>query len=314
MNRLAVKGDAESVGTSASMCKAVIAVEMKLTPYRSLYQSIRLVFCVAFYGALMVATFVMPQRLRAHGGVIIDSGFTSHFEWLASINPYPVTTGEATITLLVFDLTNYDPVNDLEVTLQVTGPGTAANQAEDGIKLLIDPAIYPGDYSANIPLDEPGEWQLRFVVEGGDRSFAVTVPVTVAAAPAVAPGAETTPDLAATATVFAQNVQVARQQNSPLSAQVSPLARNTPVEAATMMDRMATASFLNAPWWFWGLIALIPILMGWLLLRSPAYPATDEDDDAADDETDNERGEADDNRTDNEEQPSTDASGKASTE
>lgn len=314
MNRTAVKSDAGNVVTSASMCKAVIAVEMKLIPYRSLYQSIRLVFCVVFYVALLLATFIMPQSVRAHGGVIIDSGFTSHFEWLASINPYPVTTGEATITLLVFDLTNYDPVNDLEVTLQVTGPGTAANQAEDGIKLLIDPAIYPGDYSANIPLDQPGEWQLRFVVEGGDRSFTVTVPVTVAAAPAAAPGAATTPDLAATATVFAQNVQFARQQNSPLSAQVSPLARNTPVEAATVMDRMATASFLNAPWWLWGLIALIPILMGWLLLRSPAYPTTDEDDDAADEETDDERDAADDNRTDNDEQRSTDASGKASAE
>jgi hypothetical protein len=282
MNRPDAKGNVGSVVTSAFLFKAVIAVEMKLTPYRSLYQSIRLVFYAVFYAALLLATFVMPQRVRAHGGVIIDSGFTSHFEWLASINPYPVTTGEATITLLVFDITNYDPVNDLQATLYVTGPD--AVPPSDGVKLAIDPAIYPGDYSANIPLDQAGEWQLRFVVEGGDRSFTVTVPVKVAAASAAqAVGGDATPDLAATATVFAQNVALARQQNSPLSALVSPLTQNNPTEsAATILDTFVSGRLLGVSWWLWGIIAIIPILMGWILLRSPRDMGSDEGDDEID--------------------------------
>lgn len=263
-------------------------------PYRSPHLSTR----VCLFVALLLTLFADGQSVRAHGGVIIDSGFTSHFEWLISINPYPVTTGEATITLLVYDLTNYDPVNDLQATVYATEPDAApaATQQESaGVELLIDPAIYPGDYSTNLPLDQVGEWQLRFTVEGGDRSFAVTTAVKVAAAPPALPDAATTPDLAATATVFAQNVAQARQQNSPLLAQNSPLAPNNPVEpAATVMDRLTTADFLGAPWWLWGLIAIIPIFMGWLLLRS-AGPTLDDD---LDDETDDERAAEDDNQQD----------------
>lgn len=256
----------------------MIALEKQLIPNRSLYQSIRLV-C---YAALLLAIFVTPQRVRAHGGVIIDSGFSSHFEWLASINPYPVTTGEATITLLVYNITNYEPVNDLQVTLYVMGPDEFP--PGDGVKLAIDPAIYPGDYSANIPLERTGEWQFRFVVEGGDRSFEVTVPVKVAAASVAQPiQDDATSDPAATATVFAQNIEIARQQNSPLSAPVSPLSSNNPVEnTTTVMDILSSANFLGIAWWLWGVVAVIPIIMGWFLLRSPGQTAINEVDDELD--------------------------------
>ncbi len=243
-----------------------------MKPNRSLYRSIRLI-C---YAALLLATFVMQQRVRAHGGVIIDSGFSSHFEWLASINPYPVTTGEATITLLVYNIINYEPVNDLQVTLYMMGPD--AVPPGDGVKLAIDPAIYPGDYSANIPLERAGEWQFRFVVEGGDRSFEVTVPVKVAAASIAQPTeVDATLDPAATATVFAQNVQLARQQNSPLPALVSPLAQNNSAESAEDTIKTVTSGrMLGIAWWLWGVIAIIPIMMGWLLLRSPRDTGSDE--------------------------------------
>ena len=239
--------------------------------------------------ALLLSTVVGTQGIRAHGGVVIDSGFTNYFEWLVSINPYPVTTGEATITLLVFDVTTYDPVNDLRATLHPTSP--TGEQLSAGVNLTIDPAIYPGDYSANIPLDQAGEWQLQFVVEGGDKSFEITVPVKVVAAPvAQALGAEMTPDLVATATVFAQNVQLARQQNSPLPALVSPLVLNNPVESVVaMMNTLAAAHLFGIAWWLWGLVAIIPIFMGWLLLRSPKQTTIDETNDEIDSSDDDDQ-------------------------
>lgn len=270
-------------------------------PYRSLHQSIR----VVFYATLLLVTFVTPQRVRAHGGVIIDSGFSSHFEWLASINPYPVTTGEAIITLLVYNITNYEPVNDLQVTLYMMGPDVVP--PGDGVKLAIDPAIYPGDYSANIPLERAGEWQFRFVVEGGDRSFEVTVPVKVTAASvAQPPEYDATSDPAATATVFAQNVRLARQQNSPLTALVSPLAQNNSAgSTGGMINTFTSGRLLGIAWWLWGVIAIIPIMMGWLMLRSPKDTGSDQHnaeigkESAADDDND---------------QPLVDALGKVSEE
>lgn len=234
------------------------------------------IFCL-----IMLLASLAPRPVVAHGGVVIDSGFTPHFEWLVSIDPYPITTGQATITLLVFDLTNYDPVNDLKPTLAMAAPGTTrpcCNPAELSapLELTIDPQVYPGDYSAQITFDQPGEWALQFVAEGGERSFTVVVPVTVKAteqqAPAQAPSPLATPDVAATATAFAQNVQREREQNSPLASPASPLtttASGANELTAAVVTMPEPATFLGFGWWIWGLAALIPIGMGWLLLRSP---------------------------------------------
>lgn len=233
-------------------------------------------FCLIVLLALLA-----PRPVVAHGGVVIDSGFTPHFEWLVSIDPYPITTGQATITLLVFDLTTYDPVNDLKPTVALAAPGTTrpcCNPAELSapIELTIDPQLYPGDYSAQITFDQPGEWALQFVAEGGERTFTVVVPVTVKAAteqaPPQAPSGLATPDVAATATVFAQNVQAAREQNSPLAVPASPLTITTSGAnelTAVVVTMPEPATFLGFGWWIWGIAALIPIGMGWLLLRSP---------------------------------------------
>lgn len=241
-------------------------------PWRFRYLSAR----VALLVTLLWYTFAGSAAVKAHGGVVIDSGFTTHFEWLVSINPYPITTGEATITLLVFDLTTYAPVNDLQITFYLAAPGTTrpcCNPADLSapIDLVIDPQLYPGDYSAVITFNQPGDWAMQFVVEGGDRSFTVVVPVQVAEATLVpaAPRAGT-PDSAATATVFAQNVQQARQQNSPLAVQISPLA---PSPLAITTPALSGLAGLN--WWLWGVAAIIPIVIGWLLLRSPQREADD---------------------------------------
>lgn len=233
--------------------------------------------------ALLLLVLLAPRPVFAHGGVVIDSGFTPHFEWLVSIDPYPITTGQATITLLVFDLTNYAPVNDLKPMLAMAAPGTTRpccnpTELSAPIELTIDPQLYPGDYSAQITLAQPGEWALQFVVEGGDRSFTVVVPLTVKAGVAQAPSALATPDVAATATVFAQNVQTAREQNSPLAAPTSPLTTtNSALDlTAAVVNTPAPTTFLGFQWWVWGVAALIPIGMGWFLLRSPQKSAEEE--------------------------------------
>lgn len=238
---------------------------------------------VGLFFLILLSALPAPRPVSAHGGVVIDSGFTPHFEWLVSIDPYPITTGQATITLLVFDLTNYDPVNDLQPTLALAAPGTTRpcckpTELSTPIALTIDPQLYPGDYSTQITFDQPGEWALQVVVAGGERSFTVIVPVTVQTASEQAPSTLATPDAAATATVFAQNVQSARAQNSPLAAPASPLtttggARDLTAAVVTMPT---PATFLGFPWWLWAVAALIPIGMGWLLLRSPQKPDEEE--------------------------------------
>lgn len=258
--------------------------------------------------AILLALFAGSQAVYAHGGVIMDSGYTGYVEWLVSIDPYPVTTGEAMITLLVYDVTNYDPLNDLQATLYARGPGKVPPNV--GVDLLIDPAIYPGDYSAKILLDQAGEWQLRFVVAGGEKSFEVTVLVQVAAAAlGQAPMADSTPNPAATATVFAQNVQLARQQNSPLAMPISPLAFNRPLsDTPSIIDTFVSVNFLGIPWWMWSVAIVIPLIIGWRLLRSPIPMDIDE----VGDEIDNEIDPKDDNRSANDEQLSTNAAVKAS--
>lgn len=236
-------------------------------------------FCaVLFCLLLLLLAALAPRPVAAHGGVVIDSGFTPNFEWLVMINPYPIETGEATITLLVYDLTKYDPVNDLKPTLFMAKPGTTrpcckAEELSAPITLTIDPQIYPGDYSAPITFDQPGDWALQFVAEGGDRSFTVVVSVPVKAAVTVT---EATPlggasNVTATQTGFTQNVQSALQQNSPLTAALSPLTpTNTANDlTAAVVHTQSTRTFLGLSLWLWGIAALIPIGMGWWLLRSP---------------------------------------------
>lgn len=231
-------------------------------------------FFVLLLCSTLLTSLLWSRPATAHGGVVIDSGFTDHFEWLVSIDPYPIVTGQAMLTLLVYDLTTYDPVSDLQVTVALAPPGTTRpccnpTELSAPIPLVIDPQLYPGDYSERINLDQPGEWAIQFVVEGDDRSFTTVVLVPVRAAPPgqiVSP--VTTPDVAATATVFSQNVQEARQQNSPLAGPASPLTTTVSTTIATN-NPAGPLLILGVQWWLWGIAALIPLVMGWLLLRKP---------------------------------------------
>ena len=234
--------------------------------------------------ALLSGAFAW-RPAHAHGGVVIDSGYTDHFEWLVSIDPYPPLMGDTMLTLLIYDVTNYDPVNDATVAVYLAAPAAPRpccepNTHRGPLALVIDPALYPGDYSNPIPFDQPGEWEIQFVVDAGDRSFTVVVPVTINATmggsqPIAVGEASATPDVAATATVFAQNVAAARVQNSPLAAPASPLAQ--PVSPLTNLPTGGAVGPLPGSvndWLLWGALALLPIaLVGWWILRSATSAA-----------------------------------------
>jgi len=252
------------------------------------------------WGALLIAMLLGPLTWRpayAHGGVVIDSGYTDHVEWLVSIDPYPALMGDIMLTLLIYDVTNYDPVNDATVEVYLAAPDAprpccAPNTHRGPLALVIDPALYPGDYSNPINFDQPGEWEMQFVVDAGERSFTVVVPVTINATmggsqPIAVGGVTATPDVAATATVFAQNVAAARAQNSPLAAPDSPLAQ--PVSPLTAFPAGGAVGALPGrvnDWLLWGALALLPIaLVGWWILRaatnSPVPDAVPIDEDEA---------------------------------
>lgn len=234
---------------------------------------------------VLLLLFANAPTSSGHGGIVIDSGFTDDFEWLVSIDPYPTLMGQATMTLLVYQITTYEPVNDLTVTLNLAAPGTPRPccQPENltgPIDLIVDPQLYPGDYSNVVTFDQPGDWALQFVATVPETartsSFEVVVPLTVNAtmggSQPIAITAVSTPDIDATATAFAQNVAEARQQNSPLPAAVSPLPSPAPEAAG------ASVAVVRPNWWLWGGLGLIPILLiGWLILRSPQQENEDAD-------------------------------------
>jgi hypothetical protein len=86
----------------------------------------------------------------------------------------------------------------------------------------------------------------------------LTVNATMGGSQRIPITAESTPDVAATATIFAANVAAARQSNSPLPAPVSPLPTPIPPAAGAETN-----------WLLWGGAALLPLLLvGWFILGS----------------------------------------------
>jgi len=237
---------------------------------------------------ILLLTFAYPVPGQAHGGVVVDTGFTDHFEWLVSIDPYPTLLGEATLTLLVYDIATYEPMNDLAVMVYLAAPNTPRpccqpELHEGPIELTIDPEIYPGDYSNVISFEEPGEWELQFVVTAptpiGEKSFAVVVPLqinaTMGGSQPIAISAETTPDVDATATVFAQNIAEARQITNTVGnasaqgtmPQDETAVQSLPETAVPVTSTLVTSTSGATNWLLWGGLGLIPIvLIGWFIL------------------------------------------------
>jgi hypothetical protein len=232
--------------------------------------------------AWLVIWWVNPSgQAYAHGGSVIASGFTETYEWLVQVDPYPTTPGSTVITLLVFDLQTFQPVVDLQqAQLHLTPPGGKPGAQIEPVPLETDPAIYPGDYSAVVILDQTGDWQARFVT-AGDTSLELSATIRVFPSPGSDANAApaSAPDAAVTATVFAQNVAEARSTQtsaapgqsasplgstgvSPLVVQVSPLATGGGNAIAA-----GRANPFGAAWRLWGALGLVPIaaLFAWAL-------------------------------------------------
>ncbi|MBV7328094.1 hypothetical protein KFU94_07510 [Chloroflexi bacterium TSY] len=277
-------------------------------------------FCFILFAIMIVTGVIHPFNnitsvVYAHGGVIIDGGFTDEYEWLVAINPFPLTPGETVLTLLVYDIKTYEPVNELDVELFLASPAASqpccnADDHAGDFEILIDPELFPGDYSTILDLQETGEWEAMFTVsdEQGKMEVLVGFEVKPADPNTTRPTSIPTPGNAATATAFAQNVDEARQSNSPLAPlapnqSTSPLAQsaadqpaspltsdsNQPVlapqneqqeggqsEGSTTQER---TSFFSGNYLMWGGFALIPIILLFFLMLQPRRDDEDDDDD-----------------------------------
>ena len=227
------------------------------------------------------------HAVYAHGGVIVDSGFTGEYEWLVATSPFPVTTDAAVLTLLVYDAESFEPVNNLDVTLYLIAPGESTPCCDPQVHLgpiamISEPEIYPGDYSEIITLDEVGEWGVGFVVEAAQSApIQIETALNVrqgsgsAVGPSLNPPADMppssdpasaadasagmieqagTPNVAATATAFARNVETARAQLGASEVDTA-AAAGVPVQSSNI--------FTGERWWLWvvaGVIALVAVV------------------------------------------------------
>lgn len=272
--------------------------------------------------AIIMATGVIhpfdntPSVAHAHGGVIIEGGFTDQYEWLVAVNPFPITPGETVLTLLVYDIKTYEPINGLETELFLASPDSAQpccnpdDHAGD-YEILVDPELFPGDYSSILDLQEAGEWEAMFTVSDEEGRMEVLVGFEVKPVDPNTTRPTIIPTLgnAATATAFAQNVEKTRQSksNSPLepfasNQLTSPFAQSAAEQPANPFtsdsnqpvvtqegDRQQDGNQNDEPagqertslftrgYLMWGGLALIPIILLFFLMLQPRRD--DEDDD-----------------------------------
>lgn len=126
--------------------------------------------------AIVVLLTLFPwqtQTVSAHGGVIIDGGTTEHYEWIAMASPFPVTPGETILTVLIYDINTYAPIDGLIPTLELAPPDAprpccSGDNTLGPLALLVDPVLYPGDYSNITLLLQEGTWQGKFTIDESD--------------------------------------------------------------------------------------------------------------------------------------------------
>ena len=198
--------------------------------------------------AILVALIGLPiasMPAYAHGGVMLKSGSFGSYEWLVQIYPYPPDPGVGVITLFVFDVEARAPVTDLVGEVLIAPPGDPTPCCEVGrhrgpFALYTDEIVYPGDYTTYLPLDEPGEWQAKFVVNSPTHWFEVLVSIPVDVAP---PGKVIDPPAIATQAAIMRGVAESIQQ---ASASQSPLATPDPLQPTSPLT-MAMLSPLATP-------------------------------------------------------------------
>lgn len=185
---------------------------------------------------------------QAHGGAIITDGYTERYEWLVAMNPYPITTGQAVVTLLVYDSKTHQPVNDLTVELYLASdtsePCCAQGIGVGPLALTSDPAQFPGDYSTGITLDKAGPWQTKFHVVAKAGSFDVRTAFTVELG-------NSSTGLVATALMTSS---ASLTNGGMLPTAVTP---SSPQPGGGLA---APAMPFGRYWWLWSLLALGPVI------------------------------------------------------
>jgi hypothetical protein len=227
--------------------------------------------------SLTLAWVLFENRTaQAHGGVVIQTGSFEHYEWLVQVYPFPAPPGVVVVTFFIFDYNQAGPAMDFTGELHLGAPSdtTACCEATahgGPYPLYTDPVIYPGDYSAYVPLTESGTWQLKFVLKSPTTSYETIVPLEIQPS-------NTPPDLNAIATQAAtmNAAAAAIQQNalsgSPLTTTVSisgltfispvTVAQGAPLPAPSLNGTTAVTSS-TAPsgfnGWLWGGMAMIVV-------------------------------------------------------
>ena len=107
-------------------------------------------------GALLAA-----QGVRAHGGVMIQTGTLENYEYLVQIYPYPPQVGVGVLSLFMFDFAANKPATEFNGEVYLAPPGSSEPCCQPGVhrgpyQLYTDPVMYPGDNTTYVPLDAPG--------------------------------------------------------------------------------------------------------------------------------------------------------------
>ena len=256
-----------------------------------LYQSRKLKqTCLAIVTALVVLLSLFPTPVtHAHGGVIVNTGYTDQYEWLIALSPYPVTPGETIITLLIYDIDTYAPILDAHTEMTMTDSSSAVLGP---FVMETDPEVYPGDYSTILQLDELTTWDGLFQVwEKEEDKLGDIAPLELSFTFEVMEGVReptSTPVVEATETAFAVEVAAARSETpSPegSNGEATPVApavdtsNNREPETKSNLNETASTATLSTPftnesgpfgfsWLTLGLIAIVPLIMiGYWVMR-----------------------------------------------
>ncbi|MEM7530577.1 MAG: hypothetical protein AAF639_00250 [Chloroflexota bacterium] len=239
--------------------------------------------------SLFQAILSPTASVQAHGGVIVNTGYTDQYEWLIAISPYPVTPGETILTLLLYDVNTYAPILDIHAELTMTNT--------EGINLgpvvlETDPEIYPGDYSGILQLDELTNWDGLFQVwQAEEDKGSGLAPLELTFKFEVMEGVReptATPVVEATETAFAAQVATVRAetpsptegdtgvQESDDAVEATPVPTSadvpTETEPVSSPSDSATTATLSSPvtsasgpfglnWLTLALIAIVPLIL-----------------------------------------------------
>jgi hypothetical protein len=137
--------------------------------------------CLVLLGVLLCLLGRVPQTAFAHGGVVEGPQRT----YTQAIGPYELTvTVETPLSVpatLFIDVVPRDDIGAATITLRAAPRGLSFDQAPS-TQITTRPGPQ-GVYSAQLPLDRPGDWELELQIEGERGGGVASIPLTVTPAP-----------------------------------------------------------------------------------------------------------------------------------